>query len=207
MFVTQFVEKFLYFSIREKFLHIVADHFGQMCRNDGGRVNNGVAAERGFLADPGIDPCCRQAECRLLGVEAWQVDLAAIWIHYQQLSDIGFTTPGFDFFHTHDIAICFQLHVVENTNGRHDKAHFRCKLPTQCLDLIGELLTDCVVDQWQQSIANFKTQLVNLERLGDRLVFWCLFFFLFAGDRGSHFFCGGCLALFGDGIGEIAGAP
>ena len=123
-------------------------------------------------------------------MEARQFDLAAHRVHDEDLIDINVAATGFDFFDADRIAVGFELHIVEDTHRRHDKAHVACHLAAQRFDLVGELLMLFAVDEREQHVADFEAQLVHLERGADRL---------FGGGHGGGFgdnreFC--CFDLF-----------
>ena len=84
----------------------------------GARIDDGVAAERRFLAQGLIDPGRGQAEGRLGRVRAGQIDRRAVRIHDEQAARTQFAAAGFDFLDADAIFVGAQLHIVQNAHRR-----------------------------------------------------------------------------------------
>ena len=167
----QFLEKLLHFAIGEQLRHVALEQLGQMRGEHGGGVDHRVALHRGFFFQCAVDPCRRQAECRLGGMCAGQLHLAAGGVHDHELAGPDLAAAGFDLFHLDDVGIGVELDIVEDAHGRHDEAHFGRKRPAQRLDLLGQAIAAVRrVDQRQQRVAKLDLEIVDLERGGDRLV-------------------------------------
>ncbi len=75
LLLRQFLDQLLHLAIGEEVRHVLLQHLGEMRREHGRRVDDRVAAERGFLAQAVVHPGGRQAEGGLDRVQAGQVDL------------------------------------------------------------------------------------------------------------------------------------
>ena len=123
------------------------------------------ASSRSAADDPGGG----QAEGRLGGVRAGQVDGQALGIHDQEGAGEQFALAGIDFLDADAVFVGAQLHIVQDAHRRHDKAHLLRQLAAQRLDLVGDAMALHVVDQRQQAIAQFDAQQIQRQRGGDRL--------------------------------------
>ena len=70
LFLRQFLEQLLHLRIGQKLGHVRLEDFGEMGGQHGRRIDDGVALDRRFLLERGVDPGRRQAEGRLGGVDA-----------------------------------------------------------------------------------------------------------------------------------------
>ena len=85
LLLRQFLDELLHLAIGQQVRHVVLEQFGEMGRQHGGGIDHGVALQRGFFLQAGIDPGRRQAKGRLGGVNARHVDLASAGVHRHEL--------------------------------------------------------------------------------------------------------------------------
>ena len=116
-----------------------------------------LASSRRLPDDPGGG----QAEGRLGGVGAGQVDGQALGIHDQEGAGEQLALAGIEFLDADAVLVGAQLHVVQDAHGGHDEAHLLRQLAAQRLDLVGDAVALHVVDQRQQAIAQFDAQQVE----------------------------------------------
>ena len=77
---------------------------------------------------------------------------------------------GVDFLDLDDVGVGLELDVVEDAHRRHHETHFDRERTAQRLDLFGQAVGAVgAVDQRQQRIAELDLEIVDLERVGDRL--------------------------------------
>ena len=204
LFLRQLLEQLLHLAIGQQLRHVVLQQFGQMRGQHGGGVHHGVALERGLFLGPGVDPGGRQAEGRLGGVGARQFHLAAARVHDHVLAGPDLAAAGLDLLDLDDVAVCVELHVVEDAHGRHHETHLGGERVAQRLDLLGQPVGAVGrIDQRQQRIAELDLEVVHFERGGNRLV---LGLALGGGVRVARLFGGGDFGALVDDVGEGAGA-
>ena len=126
---------------------MVLQNLGQMRGQNRARIDDGVTAERCFLAQTLIDPGRGKPERRLVGMDAGKFDGLAFGIHQQKLAGVQFTASSRQFFDADRIFIGPQLHIVQDTDGRHHEAHFGRELTPQSLDLVGDAVSLRVIDE------------------------------------------------------------
>ena len=165
----QIVQQLLGLGIGQKLGHMALEHFGEMGGEHRAGIDHGEAAEAGFLAQRRRHPGGGQAEGRLGGVGAGQVDGQALGIHDQEGAGEQFALAGIDFLDADAVFVGAQLHIVQDAHRRHHKAHFLRQLAAQRLDLVGDAVALNIVDQGQQAIAQFDPQQVERQGGGDRL--------------------------------------
>jgi hypothetical protein len=103
---------------------------------------------------------------------ARQIHLAAVRIHDHVAARMNLAGAGIHFLDLDDVAVRFELHIVENAHGRHDEAHLGREIAAQRLDLFGEAVVALrAVDERQEAVADLDLEVVDLERIGDRLFF------------------------------------
>ena len=77
---------------------------------------------------------------------------------------------GLDLLDLHDVAVGFQMHVVEQAYRRHDEAHFPGELAPERLDLFGQLVLSVLsVDERQKGVADLDLEFVHRQGGRDRL--------------------------------------
>ena len=121
VFLGKIVQQLLRFGVRQQVGHVVLDHFGQMRGDHGGRVDDSIAAERGFLAQGPFDPHGRQPERGLGGLLSRQGDLLAARVHRHEHTRPQLTLAGFDLANADQVRVRAELHVVENAHRRPTK--------------------------------------------------------------------------------------
>ena len=94
-----------------------------MRRQHGRGVDHRVALHRRFFFLRDVDPGGRQAEGGLGGVQAGQLHLRAGRIHDHVLARPDAAGAALDLLDLDDVAVGFELDVVEDAHGRHYEAH------------------------------------------------------------------------------------
>jgi hypothetical protein len=132
----------------------------------GGRVDDGVAAEGGFLAQASSIQVAGRPKAGSLHVFAGQLDLAAARVHGHQAAQADLAGPGLHLLDADGVALGGQAHVVQDADAGHDEAEVGGQRAAQRLDLVGEPAALQVVDQGQQAIAQLDLDLVDGQGLG-----------------------------------------
>ena len=171
LLLRQVLDELVDLRIGEDFGDVGLDQLGQMGREHGRRVDDGVALDGGFLLERGIDPGRRQAEGRLGGVDAGHRHLAAAGIHDHVLARPDAAGAGVHLLDLDRVGVGVELHVVEDAHRRHHEAHLDRERAPQRLDLLGQPVGAVGrIDQRQQRVAQLDLEIVDLERGRDRLL-------------------------------------
>ena len=170
LLLRQFLDQFLHLAVGEQLRHVGLDQLGEVRGEHGRGVDDGVALDRSFFLERGVDPGRRQAEGRLGGVHAGQRHLIAGRVHDHVLAVPHLAGAGLDLLDLDDIAVGVELHVVEDAHRRHDEAHLDRERAAQRLDLLGQAVGAVGrVDQRQQRIAELDLEIVHFQRRRHRL--------------------------------------
>ena len=92
-------------------------------------------------------------------------DLIAAGVHDHELVRPDPAGAGVDLLDLDDVGVGLQLHVVEDADCRHHKAHLDRERTAQCLDLFGQTVGSVgTIDQRQQRVTQFDLEIVDLQR-------------------------------------------
>ena len=143
----QVLDQLLDLGVGQQVRHVLLENFRHVRGQHRGRVDDGVAAEGGFLAQAVVDPGGGEAERRLLHVLARQLHLGAARVHGHELADADLAGTGLHLLDAQAVALAGQAHVVEDADAGHDEAEVGGQGAAERLDLVGEPAALQVVDQ------------------------------------------------------------
>ena len=181
LFGPQFPEQLLHLGIGQKVRHVLLEDFGQVGGQHRGRIDDRVATEGGLLAQAFVDPGGGQAEGRLLGVFARQLDLTPGRVHGHQGAETDLAGACLHLLDADGVGLGAEPHVVEDAHRRHDEAILLGQGSAQGADLVGQAATLEIIDQGQQGIAQLDLDLIDGQGGADGL----LDIFLRAGGGGQ----------------------
>ncbi len=138
LLLRQILQQLLHLAIGQQVGHVGLEQFGEMRRQHGRGIDDGIALQRRFFLQRGIDPGRRQAEGRLGGVDAGHVTCPPVGIHDHELVRPDAARAGIDLLDLDDVGVGLELHVVEDAHRRHHEAHFDRERAAQRLDLLGQ---------------------------------------------------------------------
>ena len=146
-----------------------ADHLGEVRRDDGGRVDHGVAEHLGPLLLVRRDPDGRQPEGGLHGRDAVDLLLGEARVHRHQPVRANLAGGHLDAAQLDDVAVRVDLGVVADPDGRQDDAQLQRHLAADHRHPAQQGAVLLGVGQRDQHVADLDLHRVHAQELADVL--------------------------------------
>ena len=145
------------------------DDLREMCREHGDGVDDSVAIELRLLTLALRNPECRQAERRLRRLDARNFLEHRAGIHREVMVEHELTLGDLDALELDDIGVWFDLDVVADADGRHDKAELERALATDHHDAVKQIAALPRIDERDKAVTDLKLHRIDLQERDDVL--------------------------------------